>query len=64
MLFTSPSFVSPTTGLIVCSPMPGCVYIQSFSAFAALHTHKVQVSSIGVSISPNSRIWVSPTILP
>ena len=64
MLFTRESLVSPTTGFSVCSPMPGCSYIQSFSALAALQTHSVQVRSIGVSISPNSRTCVSPINLP
>jgi hypothetical protein len=65
MSFKSPSFVSPTTGLIErTSSLPGSCSIQSMRASAARGTLSVLVKSIGVSISPSSSTCVEPASLP
>ena len=65
MSFRPPSLVSPTTGLIERTPsIPSRASIHSVSASAAFHTHSVQVSRTGVSSSPSSRTWVTPSSLP
>ena len=55
MSFSVPSFVSATSGLIDRTrSIPGCASIHSTIASAAFQTQSVQVSRIGVSISPSS----------
>ena len=44
--------------------MPGCASSQPTIASAARQTHSVQVSRIGVSSSPSSATWVTPSSLP
>ena len=65
MLFRRPSFVSPTTALIEPTvSLPGRASVQSRMASAARGTASVLVSTMGVSISPSSMIWVLPINLP
>ncbi len=65
MSLSPPSFVSPTSALSERTPsMPSRASIHSTMASAALQTHSVHVSRIGVSISPSSRTWVTPSSLP
>ena len=65
MSFSPPSLVSPTTAFNdPTRSMPGCSSAHSTIASAAFHTQSVQVSRTGVSNSPNSRTWVTPSSLP
>ena len=64
-LSAQPSLVSPTTGLMDrTSSIPGSASRWATRASAAFHTQSVQVSRIGVSSSPSSRTWVTPTSFP
>ncbi|MNQ70022.1 hypothetical protein D3C85_846450 [compost metagenome] len=65
MSFSPPSLVSPTTALTErMSSCPGCFSVQSSTPSMPRATDRVLVRTIGVSISPNSRIWVAPASLP
>ena len=65
MALSVPSLVSPTTGLMDRTfSMPGWASIHATRASAVRQTHSVQVSRIGVSISPSSSTCVTPSSLP
>ncbi|MNR13655.1 hypothetical protein D3C85_1300740 [compost metagenome] len=65
MSFSPPSLVSPTTALTErMSSCPGCFNVQSKIPSIPRATDRVLVRTMGVSISPSSRIWVAPASLP